>query len=100
MRSAALAGAGLPPDPQADADPVLAGEPPRLWPESPHDAYWKAARTNLWQAAALGLIDRVRDALGRGQAGQDELDNALWCAAHGGQRATADLLLERGADPT
>ena len=30
---------------------------------------------------------------------QEELDNALWCAAHGGQRDTAELLLDRGADP-
>ena len=30
---------------------------------------------------------------------REELDNALWCAAHGGQRDTAELLLDRGADP-
>ena len=29
----------------------------------------------------------------------EELDNALWCAAHGGQRVTAELLVARGADP-
>jgi uncharacterized protein len=66
---------------------------------------WKAARrllergatANLWQAAALGLLDRTRDLLD--QTTQEERDNALWCAAHGGQRATAELLLEHGADP-
>ncbi len=60
----------------------------------------RGARTNLWQAAALGLLDRVRDELAKTpQPPREELDNALWCAAHGGQRATAELLLDRGADP-
>ena len=53
---------------------------------------------NLWQAAALGLEDRVREELAR-PPGAEELDHALWCAAHGGRRATAELLLEAGADP-
>jgi uncharacterized protein len=68
---------------------------------------WAAARrllelgagTTLWQAAALGLADRVRDELAAGRRSQADLDNALWCAAHGGQRETAELLLARGADP-
>jgi uncharacterized protein len=60
----------------------------------------RGARTNLWQAAALGLLDRVREELDQGRPGQDALDNALWCAAHGGRRSTAELLLARGADPT
>ena len=59
----------------------------------------RGARTNLWQAAALGLADRVRDELAHGSPTQEDLDNALWCAAHGGQRETAELLLDRGADP-
>jgi hypothetical protein len=60
----------------------------------------RGARTNLWQAAALGLADRVREKLNHAPApAPDELDNALWCAAHGGQRETAELLLNRGADP-
>jgi ankyrin repeat protein len=59
----------------------------------------RGARTNLWQAAALGLLDRVRDELARTPSAQEDLDNALWCAAHGGRRDTAELLLERGADP-
>jgi hypothetical protein len=60
----------------------------------------RGARTNLWQAAALGLLDRVRDELTQTEPTQDDLDNALWCAAHGGQRDAAELLLNRGADPT
>jgi ketosteroid isomerase-like protein len=59
----------------------------------------RGARTNLWQAAALGLADRVRDELGETAPTREDLDNALWCAAHGGRRETAELLLERGADP-
>ena len=60
----------------------------------------RGARTTLWQAAALGLADRVRDELAAGAQPQADLDNALWCAAHGGRRDTAELLLARGADPT
>jgi uncharacterized protein len=59
----------------------------------------RGAETTLWQAAALGLADRVRDELADGTPAQQDLDNALWCAAHGAQRDTASLLLDRGADP-
>jgi ketosteroid isomerase-like protein/ankyrin repeat protein len=59
----------------------------------------RGARTTLWQAAALGLADRVRDELAATTPVREDLDNALWCAAHGGQRETAELLIERGADP-
>src|SRR3954447_3746821 len=58
----------------------------------------RGARTSLWQAAALGLADRVRDALDAAPA-REALDNALWCAAHGGRHETAEMLLARGADP-
>jgi ketosteroid isomerase-like protein len=60
----------------------------------------RGAQTNLWQAAALGLADRVRDELAQAPPAQEDLDNALWCAAHGGQRQTAELLLRSGADPS
>jgi uncharacterized protein len=59
----------------------------------------RGARTNLWQAAALGLTDRVRDELARAQPSQQDLDNALWHAARGGQRHVAELLVDGGADP-
>jgi uncharacterized protein len=60
----------------------------------------RGAHTNLWQAAALGLTDRVGDELALSPPRtREDLDNALWCAAHGGQRETAELLLQRGADP-
>jgi hypothetical protein len=69
---------------------------------------WNAARrllergasTTLWQAAALGLLDRVSRQLAETSPAQDDLNNALWCAAHGGQRGAAELLLEHGADPS
>jgi uncharacterized protein len=60
----------------------------------------RGARTTLWQAAALGLRDRVRHELAEASPGPEDLDNALWCAAHGGQRETAALLLAHGADST
>jgi hypothetical protein len=59
----------------------------------------RGARTNLWQAAALGLADRVRDELAQAAPTPEDLHNALWCAAHGGQRETAELLLMGGASP-
>ena len=57
------------------------------------------ARTTLWQAAALGLVDRVEELLSADPPpGADDVTNAFWCACHGGQRATAELLIARGAD--
>ena len=59
----------------------------------------RGAHLNLWNAAALGLIDRSRP---RSRAATpppaDEVTNAFWCACHGGQRAAAEYLLSRGAD--
>jgi ankyrin repeat protein len=65
---------------------------------------WKAARrlmergakANLWEAAALGLMDRVEQSAPT--ASPQEVTSAFWCACHGGQRATAEYLLGRGAD--
>lgn len=70
-------------------------------------AQWKAARrlvergarTSLWQAAALGLMDRVEAFFSaESSPSQDELNDALWCACHGGQREAAEFVLERGGD--
>jgi ankyrin repeat protein len=59
----------------------------------------RGARTTLWQAAALGLLDRVQAEFAREEKpSKDEVTNAFWCACHGGQRETAEYLLERGAD--
>jgi ankyrin repeat protein len=55
----------------------------------------RGAQASLWEAAALGLIDRVKSYEG---ATAEEITNAFWCACHGGQRETAEYLLGRGAD--
>jgi uncharacterized protein len=68
---------------------------------------WKAARrliergatANLWQAAGLGLIERVKHLFANSVSPQpQEITNAFWCACHGGRRETAAFLLGRGAE--
>lgn len=70
-------------------------------------AQWRAARrllergaaTTLWQAAALGLLERVQQCDGADRSPTPaEITNAFWHACRGGQQATAAWLLERGAD--
>ena len=59
----------------------------------------RGARANLWQAAALGLMDRVRPYFESASApARDEVTTPFWCACHGGQRESAAYLLEQGAD--
>ena len=69
---------------------------------------WQAARrlvergaeANLWQAAALGLMDRVAGYFGDGRLPTaDDITAAFWCACHGGQREAAAFLLEHEAEP-
>ena len=69
----------------------------------------RGARTALWHAAALGLMDRVEEHFtgspasarypwGKGSGEPlDEVTIAFWCACHGGQQRTAEYLLARGA---
>ena len=70
-------------------------------------AQWNAARrllergatTTLWQAAALGLLDRVREVCLIAPAPTPEnITNAFWHACRGGQQVTAHDLLDRGAE--
>jgi len=70
-------------------------------------AQWKAsrrllergARTTIWQAAALGLVDRVAECVMSAPApSARDITNALWHASRGGQLATAAYLLEHGGD--
>ncbi len=70
-------------------------------------AQWNAARrllergaqTTLWQAAALGLLDRVREFFsGATPPSIQETTNAFWHACRGGQRQVAEFLLGAGAD--
>lgn len=61
---------------------------------------WNAARrlvergaaVSAWDAAALGLTDRL------GAAPSRDLNELLWAACHGGHRQTAEYLLDAGAD--
>jgi ankyrin repeat protein len=55
----------------------------------------RGARTQLWEAAALGMLERVEKQV---TADRDGITPAFWCACHGGQRNTAEFLLDRGAD--
>jgi ankyrin repeat protein len=70
-------------------------------------AQWRAARmlldhgasTTIWQAAALGLLDRVMQCCdGAPRPPTDQRTNAFWHACRGGQRKTAAYLLSLGAD--
>jgi uncharacterized protein len=68
---------------------------------------WNAARrlvecgaqTKLWHAAALGLLNHVKEYfIGSAIPTPNEITEAFWCACHGGQKATAEYLLEHDAD--
>jgi uncharacterized protein len=75
-----------------------------------HRLVERGAKTAIWHVAALGLVDRLEEYLesgkppalypwGKGaQPPNDDLTVAFWCACHGGQRATAEYLLHRGAE--
>jgi hypothetical protein len=59
----------------------------------------RGAQANLWQAAALGLMDRVENCFARDPTPDPkEITKAFWLACHGGQRTAAEYLLQRGAD--
>ena len=70
----------------------------------------RGAKTSLWVAAALGLLDRVQQHFssaplsewspvsGLADAPPDEVTHAFWCACHGGQEHVAEYLLQRGAN--
>jgi ankyrin repeat protein len=57
----------------------------------------RGARTNLFEAAALGLNDRLQDELSTSPDPGD-VTAAFWGACHGGRQSTASQLLSRGAD--
>ena len=71
----------------------------------------RGAKTSLWQAAALGLMDRVEKHFAGAPlekwsprpsrpaaAAPDEVTHAFWSACHGGQQPAAEYLLQLGAD--
>jgi len=57
----------------------------------------RGARTNLFQAAALGLTDRLQEELSASPDARD-VTAAFWGACHGGRQSTASRLLSRGAE--
>jgi uncharacterized protein len=59
----------------------------------------RGAKSNLWQSAALGLMDRVAaEFAGTAHPTSEDVTNAFWCACHGRQREAAEYLLARGAE--
>lgn len=57
-----------------------------------------AAVTKPWHAAALGLNERLNELLDADPSPTaEDIDQAMWHACAGGQRRTAELLLDRGA---
>ena len=59
----------------------------------------RGARTRLSDAAALGLLDRVEAVFAEGSGPDPEvITQAFWSACHGGQRDTAEYLLDKGAE--
>ncbi|MBM7619331.1 ankyrin repeat protein [Bacillus tianshenii] len=70
-------------------------------------AQWQAARrlvergakTKLWTAAGLGLMDQVQKRFAGGTSPTEfEITQAFWLACHGGQLTAAQYLLKQGAD--
>jgi ankyrin repeat protein len=71
-------------------------------------ANWDAARrlvergahVEWWQASALGLLDIMHARWDEEPPPtRDEVTRSFWHACRGAQRATAEYLLDRGADP-
>jgi hypothetical protein len=59
----------------------------------------RGARSNMFESATLGLLDRIEPLFESSHPPTaDEVTGAFWGACHGGQRATAEYLLTRGAD--
>jgi uncharacterized protein len=59
----------------------------------------RGARATIWQAAALGLVDRLRAHFeGDGRPSERDVTNAFWNACHGGSLEAARYLLAQGAD--
>lgn len=58
----------------------------------------RGARTTIWQAAALGLLERVKACCEDSPQSSDQITNSFWHACRGGQQETAEYLLDRGAN--
>jgi uncharacterized protein len=67
--------------------------------EAAHRLVDRGARTTLQDAATLGLMDRLEKYFAADTPpSRDEINGAFWGACHGGQRSSAEYLLDRGAD--
>jgi hypothetical protein len=58
----------------------------------------RGAHTNLFEAAALGLVSEVEHRLEADQPTEREITSSFWGACHGGHIATAAVLLDHHAD--
>jgi len=63
-----------------------------------HRLVERGATTTIDDAATLGLLDRLEACFAGAAPAADEVSRAFWGACHGGQRACAEYLLDRGAD--
>jgi uncharacterized protein len=63
-----------------------------------HRLVERGATTTIDDAATLGLLDRLEAFFAGAAPAADEVTRAFWGACHGGQRACAEYLLDRGAD--
>ncbi len=70
-------------------------------------ACWELARLlvdrgarveKLWHAAALGMLERLKELAEQRPASREEISQAFWHACAGGRRRTAEYLLDRGAE--
>ena len=58
----------------------------------------KGAAVTLYDAATLGLLDRLEELYASPAApAAEDTDHAFWSACHGGRLAAAQYLAERGA---
>ncbi len=53
---------------------------------------------DLWKAAALGLRQRVEELIAASPPDQEQLNDALWQACHGGQQRIVAYLLSLGGE--
>ena len=64
-----------------------------------HRLVERGARSSIDDAATLGLLDRLAAYFGGPGPAPGDVVRAFWGACHGRQRACAEYLLDRGADP-
>ncbi len=82
---------------------VIAGGTPMA--DATAFAQWKAAfrlleygaKTNLFEASTLGLMERIQPYFDGAPPEQLEINAALWGACHGGRQAAAEFILSQGA---